>query len=183
MKKNDNIEYAIEYRKGTKWNQSKNSLYKYMECKSCGQMAVVGNDATAITCTDCVREFMNKQFGGPDIKSNKPSGFHRGWRWMKEFIHKDGRVFHKGEEQIELKGTLPPTKIKERLRLKAKQKDDLKGKASVQVHKLKKQLEKARWKKDKKVIMREIKFYSRIVNGKISQEVIEKYIEGNFLVS
>ena len=102
---------------------------------------------------------------------------------MKEFVHKDGRVFHKGEEQIELRGTLPPTEVRERLRLKSKQKDDLKRRASVQIHKLKKQLEKARWKKDKKVILREIKFYSRIVNGKISQEVIKKYIEGNFLVS
>jgi hypothetical protein len=102
---------------------------------------------------------------------------------MKEFVHKDGRVFHKGEEQVELKGTLPPTKVKERLRLKAKQKEDVKRRASVKVHKLKKELEKARWKKDKKVILREIKFYSRIMNGKISQEIIEKYNAGNFLSS
>ena len=183
LKTKTNLEYTIEYRKGTKWNQRKSSLYRYMECKCCGQMTVVGEDATAVTCTDCVGESMSEQFGGPDTKSNKPSGFHRGWRWMKEFVHKDGRVFHKGEEQVELKGTLPPTEVKERLRLKSKQKNDLKRRASVQVHKLKKELEKARWKKDKKIILREIKFYSRIVSGKISQEVIKKYIEGNFLVS
>ena len=33
----------------------------------------------------------------------------RGWQFMKEFVHEDGRVFHKGKEQIHLKGTLPPT--------------------------------------------------------------------------
>jgi len=175
--------YSIEYRKGTKWNQRPNALYKYMECKICGQFSPVGDDATSTTCNDCVNEAMSAQFGDPNISSNKPSGFHRGWRWMKEFVHKDGRVFHKGEEQVELKGTLPPTKVKERLRLKAKQKEDVKRRASVKVHKLKKELEKARWKKDKKVILREIKFYSRIMNGKISQEIIEKYNAGNFLSS
>ena len=175
--------YSVEYRKGTKWNQRPGALYKYMECKICGQYSPVGEDAVSTTCYDCVREEMYNQFGGPNVQNNKPSGFHRGWRWMKEFVHADGRVFHKGIEQIELKGTLPPTKQKERLRLKPKQKEDLKRKASVQVHKLKKKLEKTRWKKDKKVVLREIKYYSRIMNGKISQEVIQKYIEGNFLSS
>ena len=181
MKNKDKIEYSVEYRKGTKWNQRPNALYKYMECRVCGQFSQVDEGTTATTCSDCVGEAMSAQFGGPNTQTNKPSGFHRGWRWMKEFVHKDGRVFHKGIEQIELKGTLPPTKQKERLRLKSKQKDDLKRKASVQVHKLKKQLDKTRWKKDKKVILREIKYYTRIMNGKISQEVIEKYIARNFL--
>ena len=31
---------------------------------------------------------------------------------MNEFVDKDGNVFHKGKEQPELKGTLPPTKVK-----------------------------------------------------------------------
>jgi len=183
MKQKDKIEYAVEYRKGTNWNQRPGAMYKYMECKICGQFAAVGDDTTSVTCHDCVGEVMQAEFGGPNTQQNKPTGFHRGWRWMKEFVHKDGRVFHKGEEQIELKGTLSPTEIKERLRLKAKQKEDVKRRASVQVHKLKKQLEKTRWKKDKKVVLRDIKFYSRIMNGKISQEVIQKYIDGNFLSS
>ena len=183
LKDNVEIEYSIEYRKGTKWNERKGATYKYMECKICGQMTKCGEEATAITCSDCVNELMNNQFGGPENQTKGPTGFHRGWRWMKEFVHKDGRVFHRGIEQTKLKGKLPPTEIKERLRLKSKQKEDIKRKASVQVHKLKKQLEKARWKKDKKVIMREIKFYNRIINGKISQEIIQKYLEGNFLVS
>ena len=31
---------------------------------------------------------------------------------MKEFVDKDGNVFHKGVEAKQLKGTLPPTKVK-----------------------------------------------------------------------
>ena len=31
---------------------------------------------------------------------------------MNEFVDKDGKVFHKGKEQPELKGTLKPTKVK-----------------------------------------------------------------------
>ena len=31
---------------------------------------------------------------------------------MNEFVDKDGNVFHKGVEQPDLKGTLPPTKVK-----------------------------------------------------------------------
>ena len=33
---------------------------------------------------------------------------------MNEFVDKDGNVFHKGKEQPDLKGTLPPTKVKPR---------------------------------------------------------------------
>jgi len=183
LKNENKIEYSTEFRKGSKWNQNKDSLYRYMECRLCGQMTEAGEETTAITCSDCIGESMNAQFGGPESQTKGPSGFHRGWRWMKEFVHKDGRVFYKGIEQVKLKGTLSPTKVKERLRLKPKQKEDIKRRASVQVHRLKKQLAKARWKKDKKVIMKEIKFYSRIINGKISQEIIQKYREGNFLVS
>ena len=32
--------------------------------------------------------------------------------FYEEFVDKDGNVFHKGKEQPDLKGTLPPTKVK-----------------------------------------------------------------------
>jgi len=35
----------------------------------------------------------------------------KGWRFMKVFVDSDGNVFHKGEEQPTLKGTLPTTVI------------------------------------------------------------------------
>ena len=42
----------------------------------------------------------------------EPTGRPAGWHFMKEFVDKDGNVFHKGVEQPKLKGTLPPTKVK-----------------------------------------------------------------------
>ena len=48
------------------------------------------------------------------VKTGRPSG----WQWMKEFVDKDGNVFHKGKEQPNLKGTLPPTKVKPRKKKK-----------------------------------------------------------------
>ena len=42
----------------------------------------------------------------------KKTGRPAGWHFMNEFVDKDGNVFHKGKEQPELKGTLPPTKVK-----------------------------------------------------------------------
>ena len=42
------------------------------------------------------------------VSSGKPAG----WHFMKEFVDKDGNVFHKGKEQPKLFGTLKPTKVK-----------------------------------------------------------------------
>ena len=36
MATKNKIEYAVEYRKGSKWNQNPDRMYKYMECKVCG---------------------------------------------------------------------------------------------------------------------------------------------------
>ena len=57
----DEEKYRVEYRKGTKWNERLGATYKYMECKRCGQMAKCGDDATAITCSDCVIEIHGMQ--------------------------------------------------------------------------------------------------------------------------
>ena len=183
MEESKEVSYKVEYRPGTAWNQREGAMYKYMECRQCGQCTGVSEDTIASTCYQCVSDIYKEEFGESDKQSNKPSGFHRGWRWMKEFVHVDGRVFHKGEEQIELKGTLSATEIKERLRLKSKQKEDLKRIAGANLHKLKKTLDKTRWKKDKKPIMRDIRYYSRLLKGKFSQEDIQKYLDGYFYSS
>ena len=46
------------------------------------------------------------------IKTVVVTGRPAGWHFMKEYVDKDGNVFHKGKEQLKLKGTLPPTKVK-----------------------------------------------------------------------
>ena len=55
---------------------------------------------------------MMKDYPLEEPKSYKPTGRPPGWHWMKEFVDKDGNVFHKGKEQPKLKGTLKPTKVK-----------------------------------------------------------------------
>ena len=49
----------------------------------------------------------------PPPEEKKPSGYPRGWKFMVEFVDKEGNVYHKGELQETLFGTLPPTEIKE----------------------------------------------------------------------
>jgi hypothetical protein len=162
--KKETVEYYTEYRKGTAWNEREGALYRWMECKRCGQMSKCGDEATAVTCHDCVQELVGPvEIGAP--KSDKP----RGWTLMKEFVDKDGNVFHKGVESPELKGTIKPTEKGERKkseRMTKRQKEELMATAALNLHSLKKQLEKTRWKKDKKPILSKIKLHSKVASAK-----------------
>ena len=79
-----------------------------MECKICGAFEKVCEDTEAVTCYECVIEMSDP----PEIKTRGNTGKVSGWHFMKEFVDKDGNVFHKGKEVRKLKGTLKPTKIK-----------------------------------------------------------------------
>ena len=85
---------------------------RYLQCKRCFEYQKCDSDAVAITCSHCVQLIMMAKF--PDLipQQKKSSGRPAGWHWMNEFVDKDGNVFHKGKEQPDLKGTLPPTKVK-----------------------------------------------------------------------
>ena len=88
-------------------------MYKYqraLECHKCGRWVEnIGDDTVKVTCHICVL----KAVGMPkEKKSYRPTGRPAGWHFMKEFVDKDGNVFHRGKEQPKLKGTLPPTKVK-----------------------------------------------------------------------
>ena len=91
--KKEEITYRVEYRKGTAWNEREGAIYKWMECKVCGQMAKCGEDATAVTCHDCVQEMV-----GPVEITYKKTDKPRGWSLMREFVDKQGNVYHKGVE-------------------------------------------------------------------------------------
>jgi hypothetical protein len=180
MKQNEEQpKYAVEYRPGTAWNERKGAMYKYMECKRCGQMAKCGDDATAITCSDCVIE-MWEPLDSAYVKSDKP----RGWTLMAEFVDKDGNVYHRGVEQPELKGKFEPTKVEKNRpkakRMTKKEKTELMAIAALNLHKLKKQLELARWKKDKKLILSDIKYHIKVATAKFPrtfnrEEYLAKY--------
>ena len=63
---------------------------------------------------------MDKFFKSVKPKTGRPAG----WHFMNEFVDKDGNVFHKGKEQPNLKGTLPPTKVKPRKKKKKLTEDE-----------------------------------------------------------
>ena len=91
---------------------------KYMVCSMCGNYERVGEEATAVKCSRCVNMIMMNQYPPENKPSYKPTGRPAGWHWMTEFVDKDGNVFHRGKEQPKLKGTLKPTKVKPRKKIK-----------------------------------------------------------------
>ena len=89
---------------------------RYMQCKHCkSEYVETGEDSVAVTCWKCVQLICSSQMSleemMPSLKIKK-TGRPAGWHFMKEFVDKDGNVFHKGKEQPKLKGTLSPTKMK-----------------------------------------------------------------------
>ena len=92
----------------------------HMQCKVCGEYVPnVGEQAIAVKCSRCVSLTMGNKFPPVD-KGYQPTGRPVGWHFMKEFVDKDGKVFHRGKEQPKLKGTLKPTKVKPPKKKKAK---------------------------------------------------------------
>ena len=83
---------------------------RYITCSKCGsEIKNVGEDTISGICSYCL--FLS--VGLPEEKlSYIPTGRPPGWHFMKEFVDKDGNVFHKGKEMKKLKGTLPQTKVK-----------------------------------------------------------------------
>jgi len=79
---------------------------RYMICKVCGRYESVGDEATAVKCSNCV----TRSIPLDKPKGYVPTGRPAGWHWMKEFVDKDGTVYHLGKEQPKLKGTLKPKK-------------------------------------------------------------------------
>jgi len=112
----------------------------------CNEWSEVGEGATAVLCYKCV----NKTVGPPNIKGGyKSTGRLRGWQFMKEFVDKDGNVFHKGKEQPKLKGTLKPTEAKpEKKKLTKREKDQLRTQILQQMNMIRGNLKNAKYKKD-----------------------------------
>jgi len=102
-------------KKKQEWISFTEDGQRWMICKSCqSEYVKVDEGTSAITCSMCVQRKclaempMDKFFKSVKPKTGRPAG----WHFMNEFVDKDGNVFHKGKEQPDLKGTLPPTKVK-----------------------------------------------------------------------
>ena len=132
------------------WMSFKEDGERWMICKVCQSEYVrVDNDTVAVTCSNCVtRRTLNLMPMDSFFKSTKPkTGRPAGWHWMAEYVDKDGNVFHKGKEQPDLKGTLPPTKIKPKKKVKRRSKEEM---LLARHEKKKKVLKKAKTKLQKK---------------------------------
>ena len=98
----------------------------YMDCKITGEpVRNVGTEATSVIGSRAVMARVHKMFPEQNkpirVKTGRPSG----WHFMNVFVDKDGTVFHKGKEQPDLKGTLPPTKIKPKKKAKRRTKEEI----------------------------------------------------------
>ena len=121
----------------------------YMDCKITGEpVRNVGTEATSVIGSKAVMARINKLFPDQDKPRRVKTGRPAGWHWMNEFVDKDGNVFHKGKEQPDLKGTLPPTKIKPKKKAKRRSKEEI---LLARHEKKKKVLKKAKKKLNDKI--------------------------------
>jgi hypothetical protein len=144
--------------------KQKISKSKTLECKVCGQVVHnCGATADAVTCSQCIVEmYWHKE----DAPKRKVVGFPKGWRFMKQFVHENGTVYLRGEEQPNLKGTLPatPLAIKEPKVKKSKaQKAQEKQEALSRFSKLKKDLAKESRVTYRRKIESEIKQLQKLI--------------------
>jgi hypothetical protein len=118
---------------------------KYWKGRLCGNWVTnVSAEAVSVLCWKCSQALVPFEEKIKQ-KSDKP----RGWAFMKVYVHKDGTVYHKGKEQPELKGTLPPTKIEKKepvKKLTKGQKEAKRNELLVEFNKLKKQYQKEKRK-------------------------------------
>lgn len=157
-------QYSKAQLKDGSWKKT-HSL-KEIPCSGCGEDTEVDENTISVVCPMCVQKRIPVdpklliQRGSKDVENDgaKP----RGWRFMKEFVDKDGTVYHSGEEVPELKGTLPPTdvatikakqkeKSKERKAHKAEREEKKQAKLVKEFEKRKKQKEKEEKRKEKEM--------------------------------
>ena len=124
----------------------------YMDCKITGEpVRNVSTEATSVIGSRAVIARIHQMFPEQDKPKRVKTGRPSGWHFMNEFVDKDGNVFHKGKEQPDLKGTLPPTKIKPKKKAKRRSKEEI---LLARHEKKKKVLKKAKTKLQKKITRR-----------------------------
>jgi hypothetical protein len=108
------------------------TMSKWYSGRNCNEKIRVMENIVSAVCWKCVAS----KIPGPQLnEKNVATGFPRGWKFFKEFVHEDGRVFHKGEEQPNLRGTLKPTEIKVVVNKPRKKKETLDDKISEEYNK------------------------------------------------
>ena len=96
----------------------------YMDCKITGEpVKNVSMDAKSVIGSRACMARMDKMF--PEKPKRVKTGRPSGWHFMGEFVDKDGTVYHKGVEQPKLFGTLEPTKVKTKKKMKRRTKEQI----------------------------------------------------------
>ena len=103
---------------------------KEVFCNDCGCDMIVSETASGGVCSKCTQrrclalmsESERDRLFNSGVRKSSGVTRPRGWKWMKEFVDKEGNVYHKGVEQPKLKGKRPVTDVdaikKERLAAK-----------------------------------------------------------------
>ena len=96
----------------------------YMDCKITGEpVKNVSTDAKSVIGSRALIARMEKMF--PEKPKRVKTGRPSGWHFMGEFVDKDGTVYHKGVEQPKLKGTLKPTVVKPKKKVKRRSQEEI----------------------------------------------------------
>ena len=98
---------------------------RYMRCQTGCCYIRVADETTAVRCSREVNYVIAKMFPEENKPKRIRTGRPAGWHWMKEFVDKDGTVYHLGKEQPKLKGTLPPTKVTPKKKTKRRTQDEI----------------------------------------------------------
>jgi hypothetical protein len=114
-----------------------------VECQNCGALYHNQPVGTKLKmCHTCICEEVYPLLDAQVNLAVKRTGYPRGWKFKKVFVHSDGTVYHLGVEQPNLKGTLPPTTIETKPKKSKHEREREKQAALVELQKLKKQLSK-----------------------------------------
>ena len=98
----------------------------YMECKITGEpVRNVSMEAKSVIGSRALLARMDKMFPEQNKPKRVKTGRPSGWHFMNEFVDKDGKVYHKGVEQPKLFGTLEPTKVKAKKKMKRRTKEQI----------------------------------------------------------
>ena len=106
-----------------------NPTSKYYPGFQCYEKIKVADNIVSAVCWNCLSRLIPR----PSEKKSSV-GFPRGWKFMSQFVHSDGRVFSRGRETPELFGTIPPTEIKEIEKKIKTKKESLDDKISKQYY-------------------------------------------------
>lgn len=114
-----------------------------IECQNCGGLHHNLPAGTKLKmCHACICEEIYPLLDVQVSTTTKRTGYPRGWKFKKVFVHSDGTVYHLGVEQPGLKGSLPPTVLEVKPKKSKHEKERERQAALVELQKLKKQLVK-----------------------------------------